>query len=189
MAMLTNAAFRPPFLNIHPSFYQNPGKGNEEEVLTNVEDVAYTSISPITPISLLNTNNNNSGQNQTQALGQNRTEGTRPTSQICGKSRHTALDCYNKMDFSYQRKHPPVKLAAMASAQTGESWLADFGATNHLSANLGNLSVQQPYSDAELVTVGNGQGLPISHIGNSTLPNSSDNFQLKYILRVPHISL
>uniref|UniRef100_A0A2N9HWE6 Uncharacterized protein n=1 Tax=Fagus sylvatica TaxID=28930 RepID=A0A2N9HWE6_FAGSY len=73
MAMLTNAAFRPPFLNIHPSFYQNPGKGN--------------------------------------------------------------------------------------------------------------LSVQQPYSDAELVTVGNGQGLPISHIGNSTLPNSSDNFQLKYILR------
>lgn len=116
MAMLTNAAFRPPFLKIHPSFYQNPGKGNEEEVLTNVEDVAYTSISPITPISLLNTNNNNSGQNQTQALGQNRTEGTRPTSQICGKSRHTALDCYNKMDFSYQRKHPPVKLAAMASA-------------------------------------------------------------------------
>ena len=40
----------------------------------------------------------------------------RPTCQICGKLGHLAIDCYHRMDYAYQVKYPPSKLAAMATA-------------------------------------------------------------------------
>ena len=40
----------------------------------------------------------------------------RPTCKICWKSGHFSLDCYHRMNFAYQGKNPPAKLAAMASA-------------------------------------------------------------------------
>ena len=65
----------------------------------------------------------------------------RPTCQICGKSRHQALDYYHRMDFAYQGKNPPIKLAAMASASSAaitnnqDPWLIDTGTSNHLTTN------------------------------------------------------
>ena len=40
----------------------------------------------------------------------------RPIYQICGKTGHLALDCYHRMDYAYQGKHPPTKLAAMVTS-------------------------------------------------------------------------
>uniref|UniRef100_A0A2N9GTY6 Uncharacterized protein n=1 Tax=Fagus sylvatica TaxID=28930 RepID=A0A2N9GTY6_FAGSY len=40
----------------------------------------------------------------------------RPTCQICGKVGRYAINCYHRMDFAYQGKNPPTKLAAMANA-------------------------------------------------------------------------
>jgi hypothetical protein len=40
---------------------------------------------------------------------------SRPACQICGKISHQALDCYHRMDFSFQGKHPPAQLVAMAA--------------------------------------------------------------------------
>ncbi|XP_023922287.1 uncharacterized protein LOC112033743 [Quercus suber] len=40
----------------------------------------------------------------------------RPSCQIYGKLGHIAIDCYHRMDYAYQGKHPPIKLAAMATA-------------------------------------------------------------------------
>ncbi|KAA8540491.1 hypothetical protein F0562_024590 [Nyssa sinensis] len=40
---------------------------------------------------------------------------SKPPCQICGKNNHQALDCYHRMDFSYQGRHPPSQLAAMAA--------------------------------------------------------------------------
>ena len=40
----------------------------------------------------------------------------RPTCQICGKAGHIAIDCYHRMDYAYQGKHPPTKLAAMVTS-------------------------------------------------------------------------
>uniref|UniRef100_A0A2N9G0H4 Integrase catalytic domain-containing protein n=1 Tax=Fagus sylvatica TaxID=28930 RepID=A0A2N9G0H4_FAGSY len=61
------------------------------------------------------------GQNQSGFHGQttnsyNKPEHNRPTCQICGKLGHYAIDCYHRMDFAYQGKNPPTKLAAMANA-------------------------------------------------------------------------
>ena len=37
--------------------------------------------------------------------------------QICGKTNHQALDCYHRMDYSYQGRHPPTQLIAMVAIQ------------------------------------------------------------------------
>uniref|UniRef100_A0A2N9IHB0 Reverse transcriptase Ty1/copia-type domain-containing protein n=1 Tax=Fagus sylvatica TaxID=28930 RepID=A0A2N9IHB0_FAGSY len=98
----------------------------------------------------------------------------RPTCQICYKPGHTAIDCYNRMNYSYQGRHPPAKLAAMASAAPSPSpnywisdWISDTGATDHFTPDLANLPDSSLYNDSQLVSVGNGQQLPISHIGLS----------------------
>uniref|UniRef100_A0A2N9ECA1 Reverse transcriptase Ty1/copia-type domain-containing protein n=1 Tax=Fagus sylvatica TaxID=28930 RepID=A0A2N9ECA1_FAGSY len=116
----------------------------------------------------------------------------RPTCQICYKQGHTALDCYNRMNFSYQGRHPPAKLAAIASAAppspSTNCWISDTGATDHFTPDLGNLPDSSIYNDPHLVSVGNGQQLPISHIGNAQLYTSSYLFKLKNILRVPSMA-
>ena len=99
------------------------------------------------------------------------------------------------MDFSYQGKNPPTKLAAMASASNvaitnnQDPWLADLGTTDHLTTNLNNLSLQSQYKGPEQVTVGSGQSLPINHIGNATLHTKYHNFKLKNVLHVPKIAM
>uniref|UniRef100_A0A2N9HY44 CCHC-type domain-containing protein n=1 Tax=Fagus sylvatica TaxID=28930 RepID=A0A2N9HY44_FAGSY len=109
------------------------------------------------------------GQSTSSQHSQNKPEGSRPQCQICGKLGHQALDCYHRMDFAYQGRHPPAKLAAMAStsngAQAGESWLTDTGATDHLTANMNNLNTHTSYQGTEQVAVGNGQSIPINNIG------------------------
>ena len=101
---------------------------------------------------------------------QQKSDGSRPQCQICGKTGHQALDCYHRMDFAYQGRHPPAKLAAMVStsngAQRGDTWLTDTGATDHLTANLNNLQDQTSYKGIDQVAVGNGQSIPINNIGN-----------------------
>ena len=47
------------------------------------------------------------------------------------------------------------------------SWFLDFGATNHITSNLNNLSLHAPYNDVDKVAIGNSKKLPISNIGLS----------------------
>jgi hypothetical protein len=96
------------------------------------------------------------------------------------------------MNFSYQGRHPPAKLAALASAIPPSSspscWISDTSATDHFTPDLGNLLDSSIYNDSQLVSVGNGQQLPISHMGNAQLYTSSYLFKLKNILRVPSMA-
>uniref|UniRef100_A0A2N9GWX8 Integrase catalytic domain-containing protein n=1 Tax=Fagus sylvatica TaxID=28930 RepID=A0A2N9GWX8_FAGSY len=127
-----------------------------------------------------------------QFTSQGRTE--RPTCQICWKIGHYAIDCYHRMDFAYQGKNPTTKLAAMASAsnlhhnQNTETWLTDSGASDHITASANNLNPQVPYQGQEQVSVGNGQNLPIQHIGNTHLHTKFHKFQLRNVLHVPRIA-
>uniref|UniRef100_A0A2N9EGM1 Uncharacterized protein n=1 Tax=Fagus sylvatica TaxID=28930 RepID=A0A2N9EGM1_FAGSY len=89
-------------------------------------------------------------------------------------------------------RHPPAKLAALASAIPPSSspscWISDTSATDHFTPDLGNLLDSSIYNDSQLVSVGNGQQLPISHMGNAQLYTSSYLFKLKNILRVPSMA-
>ena len=103
---------------------------------------------------------------------------------------HTTIDCYHKMDFAFQGKHPPPKLAAMAfssNASTSYCWVSDTGATYHFTPDLANLQQPKDYNGNDGVTVGNGQNLPITHIGNTQLKASKHIFHLIHTLRVLHM--
>jgi hypothetical protein len=105
-------------------------------------------------------------------------------------SGHTAIDCYQRMNYAYQGRHPPAKLAAMATAAPPDStqsttWISDTGATDHFTPDLHNIPDNQAYTDSQLVSVGNGNQLPISHIGNSQLRTSAYLFNLRKVLHVP----
>jgi len=117
-----------------------------------------------------------------------------PSCQICGKTNHQALDCYHRMDFSYQGRHPPAQLAAMAAHTQEEQgfeqpWYLDSGANNHITSELQNLTLhQQPYHGNDKVTVGNGGGLHITNTGSSMLATPESQFLLTNILHCPSAS-
>jgi hypothetical protein len=58
------------------------------------------------------------------------------------------------MDYTFQGRHPPSELAAMVAHPNAVSeeddWLADSGANNHITTNLENLSINQPYNGTKL---------------------------------------
>ena len=98
-----------------------------------------------------------------------------------------ALDCYHMMDFAFQGKHATSKLAAMVATSSqvhmANGWLIDIGCLDHVTSNLTYLSLQQqPTLGSKIVIVGNGQELPVTHIGNGELCTSSHNFKLDGIL-------
>ena len=48
--------------------------------------------------------------------------------------------------------------------------------------------MQQPVQGSKTITVGNGQELPVTHIGNGELRTLTHNFSLDNILRVPDLT-
>jgi transposase InsO family protein len=113
--------------------------------------------------------------------------------QICGKTSHQALDCYHRMDFSFQGRHPPSQLAAMtahahAVPENEQPWYLDSGANNHVTAELENLSLQQPYQGSDSVTVGNGGGLQIANTGSTLISTPKTLLHLHNILHCPNAS-
>ena len=78
--------------------------------------------------------------------------------------------------------------ASNACLAQEQPWLANSVAIDHVIANLNQLSFPQPYSGQNHLTVGNGQNLPITHIGKTLLPSTYSTLQLNNVLRVPSIS-
>ena len=64
-------------------------------------------------------------------------------------------------------------------------WILDLGASNHITINLGNLSLHYPYSGHDDVLISGGNMLSISHIGSLTLPTFSNSFTLDNVIYVP----
>jgi hypothetical protein len=93
------------------------------------------------------------------------------------------------MDYSYQGRHPPTQLAAMVAQRNvvveDQQWLADSGANTHITNELENLTLQQPFQSDETVTVGNGASLAIENSG----PPSCSLLILNFILKMSFIVL
>lgn len=142
------------------------------------------------PAPFRNFNRGNYNQQSNSNVSTNQT--SHPACQICGKSNHNALDCYNKMDYTYQGRHPPPQLAAMV-AQVNEDfetqdWLADSGANTHITADPSNINNPQRFGGTETVGVGNGVGLvPHLFIANHQTLLTLLNFYSKiyYIVLMP----
>lgn len=74
----------------------------------------------------------------------------------------------------------------MVAVKTGTStWHLDIGASNHINANLNNLSIHLEYLGPNSVAVENGNTLLISHIGSTSFRHNNSYFLLTDVLHVP----
>lgn len=112
-----------------------------------------------------------------------------PQCQICHKYNHTADRCYHRFDYNYAP--PPPKnmqaLYAQPIVTPSEAWFLDSGATNHITYDLNNLSSHSAYTGTDQVKIGDGRGLPLSHLGHTVLPSTSKPLHLANVLHVPLI--
>lgn len=99
--------------------------------------------------------------------------------QLCGKISHVALKCFHRFDVHFTGPNTsdspsPQAFAADVGYQEGggdaSTWYMDSGATNHITNELANLSMSVDYQGSESIMVGNGNLLPISSIGCSSIP-------------------
>ncbi|KAK9182734.1 hypothetical protein WN944_025880 [Citrus x changshan-huyou] len=130
-----------------------------------------------------------------------------PRCQVCFTIGHTADICkdrFNKdfvpvMRYPHQSNYNQVfnqgysqrnMSAYMATPETvmDDGWYLDSGATHHLTNDLNNLSISEPYEGNEKLIIGNGYGLTISHIGSTHLAVGNHKLLLKNLLFVPHIT-
>ena len=108
--------------------------------------------------------------------------------QICNKRNHTAIKCFNRFNHSFTVDNLPQSFAAMKLSDIQDSaWHPDTGATDHMTGNAGNLHSLTPYTGNDGVMVGNGNILPITHIGKATVGSGDSSIPLNDVLLVPDI--
>lgn len=119
----------------------------------------------------------------------------RPQCQLCNRPGHEAVDCWqrnNQVDYPSRKPNPRQSQPRQANVAqfnhqpkvTDPNWYLDTGATDHVQPDLQNLSIADEYQGSDHLQVGNGNHLPISHIGSSNL----HNLRLPTVLVVPQIT-
>lgn len=80
----------------------------------------------------------------------------------------------------------PHALAALritdVTNSSGHEWFSDSGATTHVTNSPRHLQQALVYNGSESVMVGNGDFLPITHTGSTSLATSSGNIPLTDVL-------
>jgi hypothetical protein len=93
------------------------------------------------------------------------------------------------MDYSYQGRRPPTQLQAMVAQSNStyeeQDWNADSAANAHITHELENLHVQQPFQSTKAVGVGNGSTLTIANSVSALLHSPKSDFHLHNVLHCP----
>lgn len=90
------------------------------------------------------------------------------------------------MSSAFRLWQPQANLASASQCSTN-NWVLDSGATHHITSNLNNCVLYQPYLGGDEVLIGDGSGLAISHTGSTILPSNTRNLSLNKVLYVPNI--
>ncbi|KAJ4965044.1 hypothetical protein NE237_016893 [Protea cynaroides] len=78
--------------------------------------------------------------------------------QVCGRTRHTAIACYHRFDQSYtQASQQSTAYAANTSNSppllpSPDIWYPNFGATDHITADVSHMTLNFDYQDSDQVT-------------------------------------
>ncbi|KAJ0971969.1 hypothetical protein J5N97_019928 [Dioscorea zingiberensis] len=116
--------------------------------------------------------------------------------QICGTTGHSARQCCLVPPHTWD--HIPVPPSGPPRVNTAthypapgapSDWVVDSGASHHVTTDLSNLSLHQPYTETETVVIGDGTCLPITHTGSMCLSTLHDSLSLTNVLHVPSMSL
>lgn len=142
--------------------------------------------------------NNNQQQYQSTKQDNRVTRGYQGKCQLCGVFGHSAKRCsqlqqqhsgsQNALLPSPFRPWQPRANLAYSSPHPANAWLLDSGATHHMTSDLNNLAMHQPYSGDDAVLIGDSSGLPITHAGSLSFPSTSRNLNLTNVLCVPNIA-
>lgn len=84
--------------------------------------------------------------------------------------------------------HNPNPFVATLETIGDFNWYDGSGATNHVTADFNHIANPTDYTGNEQVTVGNGESLCISTIGNSCLNTNKCDLNLENVLCVPVIA-
>ena len=119
--------------------------------------------------------------------------------QVCGVTGHSARQCrlvpsqiWDSIPAPPRGPRPPprVNTATHYSSPHSESdWVVDSGASHHVTTDLANLSLHQPYTDSDNVVIGDGTCLPIKNTGSMRLSTNHNPVLLTNVLHVPSMSL
>ncbi|KAI4347884.1 hypothetical protein L6164_008660 [Bauhinia variegata] len=83
-----------------------------------------------------------------------------------------------------QRLQPRANIATAPVSET-LAWLLDTSASHHVTTDLNNLFMHNPYDGSDDIVIGDGSALPIIHTGSTTLSTPSYDFSLQNVLFVP----
>ncbi|KAL4183304.1 hypothetical protein AMTRI_Chr11g154520 [Amborella trichopoda] len=91
-----------------------------------------------------------------------------------GRGGHVPLQCRKQLNHAFQ-PDLGVNLNAFYAAHSNinDAWYPDSGASNHITADLSNLSLHSKYTGPAQINIGNGTGLSIKNIGSSKLITNS----------------
>ncbi|OMO62750.1 hypothetical protein CCACVL1_22657 [Corchorus capsularis] len=106
------------------------------------------------------------------------------TCQICDKLGHSARQC--RQGGSFFSSRPSANYASIASF--GKAWCLDSGASDHVTADLKNLSISTEYDGTEAIQIGDGSGLNITHKGDTKIVTPDHSFKLQEVLCVPQMT-
>jgi hypothetical protein len=127
----------------------------------------------------------NGGQGRRRIVGRAPTPYIDITCQICKIHGHSASDCWwrnenhsDSDDDDDDVKKNDKEKGALVSYGVDTNWYTDTGATHHLTGELSKLSVAGKYKGRDQVHTANGNGMNISHIGNSILRTQHNSLQL-----------
>ena len=108
----------------------------------------------------------------------------KPICQLCEKPGHTAKTC--RLNRPTQTD-PTANHVMISRSKDTPHWIMDSGASHHVTADLNNLSLYSDYGGPDEITVADGAGLQINHIGSSVIATPTKKLTLSNVLHVPHM--
>ncbi|KAL1194204.1 Retrovirus-related Pol polyprotein from transposon RE2 [Cardamine amara subsp. amara] len=90
--------------------------------------------------------------------------------------------CWHRFDNSYQHEELPAAMTAMRiteiTEQGGQEWYPDTGASAHVTSSPHHLQQAKVYRGSDTVMIGDGNYLPITHTGSTSLASTSGTLPL-----------
>lgn len=86
-----------------------------------------------------------------------------PKCQICDQLGHIAKSC------PQLHSHDATINCTTTPATKDQNWLLELAASHNIMSDFANLNIHSKYDDIDEVILGDGSGLPVSHIGSLVL--------------------